>query len=434
MEFKLFHPFKVRSPIPNLTSLICLGRRFEKAQSGNVAITFTAGAAGIIGIAGAALDFAAATALEARLQAVADAAAVASARELYLSNSKRRIIKAVAVNFVDVSLGDDIDGVSKKVDVSPDFSDVTVSLEKSYDPKILSVVYKDQIDIAVSSTATIMPGGRICAIALEPSKGYAIEVDWSARFTADQCAVFSNSTSRIGIRSRYNAKLKSELTCSAGGYFGLSRNFDPVPETDCPPIEDPLANRKPPAPEACRETGLTISAGQRTLKPGTYCGGVTITGTADVKLTDGIYVFKDGPLTVNGTATLEGAYVGFYFTGADSTLFFDSDTTISLTAPKQGAMAGILMFEDRASPPERLFNIRSDNARELLGTIYLPRAKLLVDGNQPVADRSAYTAIIVRILELKAGPHLVLNSDYTSTDVPVPPGIGPVGGNIRLIE
>jgi hypothetical protein len=48
---------------------------------------------------------------------------------------------------------------------------------------------------------------------------------------------------------------------------------------------------------------------------------------------------------------------------------------------------------------------------------------LLVNPNAVVASKSAYTAIVVNRLELTEGPELVLNSDYSTTDVPVPDGI-----------
>ena len=48
---------------------------------------------------------------------------------------------------------------------------------------------------------------------------------------------------------------------------------------------------------------------------------------------------------------------------------------------------------------------------------------LLIDSKKPVADQSAYTAIVANSIELNSGPNLILNSDYEATDVPVPSGI-----------
>ena len=232
--------------------------------------------------------------------------------------------------------------------------------------------------------------------------------------------------------------------------------------TDCPLVEDPLANRPAPPVGSCTETDLNIggvkanqgaqvkglneetkaeSKGREektrkgsdtppsgesqhvTLRPGTYCGGIAIGGSSHVTLQPGIYVIKDGPLFVADFATLQGKNVGFHFVGGKATLFLDANTTISLAAPESGPMAGLLFFQDRSAKLNERFSILSDNARVLEGTLYLPRAHLYIDADEPIADRSAYTVIIANSVSLFAGPHVVLNTDYDATDVPVPNGI-----------
>ena len=83
-------------------------------------------------------------------------------------------------------------------------------------------------------------------------------------------------------------------------------------------------------------------------------------------------------------------------------------------------------------PPLRIHRIGSNNARNLLGTIYLPQGTLLIDATAPVADQSAYTAIIANSLQLQKGPQLVLRSDYDKTNVPVPDGL--INGRVFLVQ
>ena len=146
----------------------------------------------------------------------------------------------------------------------------------------------------------------------------------------------------------------------------------------------------------------------------------------------GIYVIKDGPLIASFWAKLRGENVGIYFTGEKATFQFAREGVINLTAPKDGPLAGILFFEDRNSSLLRPFEISSDDARVLLGTIYLPNGKFVVSTARPIADQSAYTAIVARRLELRVNPTLVLNANYGATDIPVPAGINHVGRNIVL--
>ncbi len=88
-------------------------------------------------------------------------------------------------------------------------------------------------------------------------------------------------------------------------------------------------------------------------------------------------------------------------------------------------MAGILIAEDRRNPVGNAFEIYSNNARNLLGTIYLPQGRLHVAANNPVSDQAAYTIIVARRFTLSEGPTMVLNTNYGATDIPVPQGVGP---------
>src|SRR5262249_44729406 len=146
---------------------------------------------------------------------------------------------------------------------------------------------------------------------------------------------------------KHNAILKAGFICSAGGKVADSNaNYSPQPTTDCPTMPDPLASRPPPPDGPCKFLAKVVLGGNETLQPGIYCGGLVISMGANVKMAPGIYTIKDGPFLVNGNSTLTGDNVAIYMKGLDSNLKFDADTTISLTAPKDGPMAGILMYDD----------------------------------------------------------------------------------------
>jgi hypothetical protein len=97
-------------------------------------------------------------------------------------------------------------------------------------------------------------------------------------------------------------------------------------------------------------------------------------------------------------------------------------------------MAGLLFFEDRAAPTLRPFEVLSNTARTLLGTLYVPRGRFVVNTSAILADRSAYTVIIARKLELDGNPTLVLNANYSETDVPLPAGVRSSGESVRLVQ
>ncbi len=87
-----------------------------------------------------------------------------------------------------------------------------------------------------------------------------------------------------------------------------------------------------------------------------------------------------------------------------------------------------------ASKPMRTYRIISDNTRTMLGTIYLPAGRLVIDSQRPVADLSAYTVVVAQQINLYEGPNLYLNADYNRSSVPLPKGVGPISGRLVISQ
>jgi hypothetical protein len=96
-------------------------------------------------------------------------------------------------------------------------------------------------------------------------------------------------------------------------------------------------------------------------------------------------------------------------------------------------LAGILFFESRPAQPGRSFVISSTRARQLLGTIYLPRGTFKTDGAGTIASISAYTVIVADRIDMTRAT-LVINADYGASDVPLPGGLGASTGQVRLVH
>ena len=82
----------------------------------------------------------------------------------------------------------------------------------------------------------------------------------------------------------------------------------------------------------------------------------------------------------------------------------------------------------------QMFSIDADNVEALLGVIYIPEARLVIDGSEDVARDSAWTVIVAKYLELKGSPTLYINANYNTSSVPVPSGVGPSTGGAHLID
>lgn len=409
-------------------------QKFRTDRTGGIAVMFALCAPAILGVLALATDFVMINQIDSKLQAAADSAALASAKELSLSGSSDAHIATVARELALANLTGDTKvqkssdesaaEFSVDVEISRKTGMVSVSIDENWTPLFLNFLSPGSTPVHVVSRARSLDSGLTCVIGLDPDSPSGIKLLKSASLTAAGCVVYSNAKASKGIELDDKATLQAQLICSAGGFRSKGSNIvQPAPTTDCPVLEDPLAGRPPPAVGGCDHNNLAIKDDTITLQPGVYCSGLTLSGTAKVTLNPGIYVISDGKLKISGTALLGGEFVGFYLTGNSTRIDFDPDSTIDLTAPKDGPLAGLLFFEDRNSTGNNVHRIGSNNARRLIGTIYLPNGKLRIDANAPVADNSAYTALVVRSLELDEGPNLVLHSDYNSTEVPVPKGL-----------
>jgi Flp pilus assembly protein TadG len=438
---------------------------FIAASCGNVALTFALVAPVLLAAAGGAVDFQALRLQRTALQEAADALATRGAREFLLDNATETQIEALVRATADAQYADALGAFTLAADAEADDKSVTATLTQQPRRGIfLHHLGAFQAPIAASATAVARGSTNVCVIALEDKDAGAVKAESNAKLIATRCSILSNSTSSHGVAASGFSKLKAALICSAGGAQGGSSNFEPRALTDCPAYEDPLKDRLEPDVGACDHTNLDLGDASPAiglvghtlttaislldgsdedtligytrydLTPGVYCGGVRIRADADVHLAPGVYVIKDGDLEIELGGRLFGKEVGLFFTGAGAVFNFKPQSIVHLTAPADGIMAGMLMMEDRARASTETYAILSSNARTLLGTIYLPKGNLLIDSLMPIADESAYTAIVTRFLRMSGSPQLVLNTDYALTDVPVPEGLGPSGGQVFLRE
>lgn len=428
-----------------------------RSRDGNIAISFAVIAPLIMIAAGFGIDFQGRLAQRAALQAAADNLALRGAREMLLENTSEAQVEALIEAVAQKQYGEALGAYELDPEVDDEAKVATVRIAQAGRKGFFLPQFFHSGVVEAQATAQARGVTNVCVIALEDDAGDAVRAETAAKLDAADCAILSNSTASTGINVSGLAKLTADFICSSGGASGGTLNFSPLPVTDCPVYADPLADRVAPDASGCDHSDLKIESGgtvsllasvvetldgsltstlpgyaRHDLYPGVYCGGLEIEQKSDVHLAPGVYVIKDGPLKIAYGARLYGRNVGFYLDGDASTFLFEPESIINLTAPADGLMAGLLFFESRDAPEGRSHRIRSSNARELLGTIYLPRGELEVDSLQAIADQSAYTAIVAHRLRLKGSPTLVLNADYAATDIPVPDGIGPTGGEVFL--
>jgi len=411
-----------------------IAEKFRRCAKGTIALSIGVTAPALIAVVGIAIDYGLLVQKRSALQGLSDSAAIAAASE-FATQRDIAALQPIAQAYVDAKAMEFDGKLQAKVTSDDKASSVTVSVTHTWTPFFAHFLDTGVTPITSASTARSVGSGKICMIALKQKFSAVLFLQMNAKLIADGCSVYSNSIHKSSIWIDDNGSISADLICSAGGVKLLfTQSVTPDATLDCPSIPDPLAGRTAPPSDNCPKNSkqLVIKDQNRSLLPGTYCGGIRIEGNSNVTFQPGVFIVKDGPFEVVDSAKVQGNHTGFFFTGTDAVLNFEGNTTIDLIAPKDGPMAGLLFFEDRNVSAGNEHFINSNDARVLLGTIYLPRGKLHVAANAPVADKSAYTAIIADTIELAAGPDLVLHSDYGATDVPVPQGL--IGGRVVLTK
>ncbi len=400
-----------------------MAKSFLRSTAGTTAIMFALASPALFCAVGVGVDFATFTMKQQALQTAADDAALASTKQLALAGSSDSVINSAAQTFLTEGLRGKSENAIGTTTINRKAGSVKVDVVEEWTPFFAQFIGANITPVKVSATATLAGESRLCVLALESNSEKAIAMQQNAHLQASGCSVYSNSTNGSGIVISDAATIVADTVCSAGGVVIKGGASNKAVLTDCPIMDDPLASHPLPKFIGCDFTNTIVKSGSVTLQPGIYCGGITLNKTADVTFAPGDYYIVDGQFKVVDTAIAKGKDVGFFLTGALSTITFKDNATIDMSGRETGDMAGLLFFNNPNTSTSSNHVISATNVINLTGTIYLPNANLRIDPNSNVGIKSAYTVIIVKKISIEQGPDLILNTDYNSTKVPVPAGI-----------
>jgi hypothetical protein len=170
---------------------------------------------------------------------------------------------------------------------------------------------------------------------------------------------------------------------------GYSKNgnvtLSPV-TTGAAAATDPFAKMPLPAFSGCTFTNYAKSGnGDLVLAPGTYCGGIAITGNHGVTFSPGVFVLYGGGLNLTGNISpITGTDVTFYNSGNNSTYPYSSlslsgNLTLNLSAPTTGNYAGMLLMQDPQNTQSA--TIVGNSGAIMAGNLYFPTSSLTMTGN-----------------------------------------------------
>ena len=397
-------------------------RRALSDRRGGTAVIFALGAPALALLACGAIDLAGVNSDRTAMQDSADATALAMAKQLGVSTAAG--IAARAQTYAAGQLGQIAtnDAVSVNATIGANNNSVTVAITGHRNSFFGNLVPPGGWNMSVQATASTLGTLPLCVLSTGTGGSNNISLTTASIMTASNCLVQSDQNLTVDSGSAVTTGLAQATGIASGP-------ITPAPQSGAPPIADPFASlaidESLLGSVLCLPLLNNLSIGLNVVNPllnSCFSGNATIPANTTIKFSPGVYYFKGCTLTLQSNAEIEGTDVVLIFDDTSSFSFQD-DSQIMLSGRQSGNYAGFVIMTTRNNT--NTFTISSDNAKQLEGAIYLPSATLLVTGtNNNVAKQSAWTVIVAQAIELQGSPNLVINANYSSSNVPVPAGAG----------
>lgn len=362
------------------------------------------------------------------LQDTADTAAIAGATAFITATSgsaddHRQLAYDTADGFARANAEDELKSVAVNAVTTDEYgqhTEVNVILE--YHPANIFNRFAGKGEtspVKRSAKAIATREFPLCLLALETSAS-GIAISNNGTLYAPNCAVWSNSPRFDSISVSGAPAITAESICATGLVSG-GATVTPTPAENCQTIPDPLASWTPPAIGSCGAPSPTTSGGTTTLYPGTYCGGLNLSGTSIV-LSPGLYVMRNGPLQLSAQdVTASG--VTIMLSGANARLEVFGNASLRMTAPMSGPLAGLAIVEDRSTGPDSGGVIESTitglGTLIIEGAIYLPTQTIQIAGKGTGDKTSPYLQIVARRILISGNGELSVAFRESEISVPV---------------
>jgi Putative Flp pilus-assembly TadE/G-like len=367
-----------------------------------------------------------------RLQAAVDAGALAGATELSLASRGTDGVIETATGIARQALADGRLQATFSVEVDRAKGEVLVT-GRIARKSMMGIGGIGDANLVASATAESLQSIPLCILQTTTKSairfsGNRFSVEDRASIVAPGCLVHANENIAVAPNARIEATRVQAVGTATGTIM-------PMGNSGALEIQDPFTamDLAPPTLCAGSTNGQPIQIAKDeslTLAPGVHCRPLKVHKNGTLILSPGEHYFQ-GDLDMKGDSTLRGEDVVLIF-GSTRRFDFGENTRVDIAARRTGRFAGFLIATDRTNIQP--FAISSNNVRELLGTIYIPSAELVISATASVADQSDWSVIVARTLTLKNTPKLVINTSYVASGVPVPKGVGPSDGAPRLTK
>jgi Putative Flp pilus-assembly TadE/G-like len=274
--------------------------------------------------------------------------------------------------------------------------------------------------VSAQSIAGFTTVGSGCIYVLSSSASKALSITGSSTITTN-CGIYVNSTASDGFYMYGSPTATASLIqigCASCSSISAASTTTPAAPYKVGTVTDPLANLPAPSYSGCDQTNYSKNHSQTDdLAAGVFCGGISVTGNAQVTLKGGVYILNGGGLTVANSASLsmDSGKTAIFFNTAGTgqtpgPISIQGNGTVSLTAPTSGTYQGIIFYQDRNVSYSAPNTIANSGTGITTGTYYFPTTEFDFTGNTSTAVYEAFIANTIKI----AGSSK-LESDTTGT-------------------
>jgi len=271
--------------------------------------------------------------------------------------------------------------------------------------------------ITAQATAGVFQGAvSNCVYVLDTHASQAFMDSGSNSTLQTSCGVYVNSNSSTAVVVNGQGHVTAPVIDVVGGYQSCNNGQDcfyspSFPTTIPNTVADPYINLPAPSYSGCGTypagsgSQLQLNQGSYSISPGVYCGGIVVSGNAQVTLGSGIYIMNGGGFQVNSAnANATGSNVMFYNTAngySYGPVLITGQATVNLTAPTSGTYSGILFYQDRTITSSSNNSIEGTSNPRMVGSLYFPTTPLLITGGS--ANTPFLGKVIARTLTINGG-------------------------------
>jgi Putative Flp pilus-assembly TadE/G-like len=373
-------------------------------------------------------------------QMAADAAAQGAGLQILDGNGSSSVISE---GQYDASLNGFTQGVSNTtvtVNTPPlsgthtgDSSAVEVIVQRTLPTFFLTVIGQPTATVT-SRAVTVLGnnGGAGCVFAMDASASGAFTVSGSSTsYYPCGIEVASSSNTALALSGSVIIYMKNNASVGVVGNWAISGSAKILnyntgqnlsPQNISAPA-DPLGYIQTPS-----TSGLTVQSMSRVgytsnanLQPGIYCGGISVSGSPNITLSQGIYYIAGGGFSFSGSSTISGTGVTIFNTsGANSGVSgcnsafqpfsISGSTVVNLSAPtnNNNGLEGILIFQDRRITSSSTNTFSGSTSGNINGAIYLLHSPLSYSGS----SSSGYQILVADKIGISGS--VTINADYSS--------------------